>query len=264
MYKSLILIVLLSGSIVALSAAESKAALSFSGGGFTTTPAQCQDGKNNSDNDTLVDYGKDPDCTSLTDNSEKASTSSLTISAMTLTVSSSTPAFDVLCNNDGTGTDCPRSVECSAFGKQAKGGTVFTNELQCDLTNAVLGVRCVNNGGGSTEANFHSAHVPDGALISTSFVQILDSKGKWSGITEIAGSDIYFLAKQLFPDSSVCPNEQNWTVDWQQATILQADVVETTLQNGVCQNVLDLGTCVLTDFVSGTYSCSTPTTGTCQ
>ena len=264
MFKTVMFITLLSASFVAMSVTKTLASLSFSGGGFTTVPAQCQDKKDN-DLDGKIDYKnssgvvQDLGCTSLTDNSENSTTTtaSLAFSATTLAVSSLNAIFPVECVNDGTGIDCPRDLECSAFGKQAKGGIKFDNELRCTLTNITLGVRCNNKGDNASTANFNSAHVSTD-LISESeiFPEDIDSKGKWSGVVTIAGSDIYYIANQLFPDATTCPNAANWYVDYSNAAILQANVIEQTFQNGALQNTLNLGTCVLIDYITGTYSCS--------
>ncbi|HEY3306331.1 MAG TPA: hypothetical protein VGL70_22660, partial [Candidatus Binatia bacterium] len=165
------------------------------------------------------------------------------------------------CGGD-TGVDCPRDLECSAFGKQARNPNKFENELLCSLTNVTLGVRCVNNGGGSETASFKSAHLTSGIISETDFITNVDAKGKWTAAVTIFGADLYELAATLtdangdpvFTDA-LCPNEQNWTINFSTATILQADVTEQTFLDGVPQNTLNLGTCVLTDFISGTYSC---------
>lgn len=271
MVKRLMLIALLGASMVAMLATETKAALTFGGGGFTTVPAQCQDKKDN-DGDGKIDYKnssgvvQDLGCTGLTDNSENTNTTTstaLAFSATTSAVSSLNAIFPITCG-EGTGVDCPRDLECSAFGKQAKGAAKFDNELRCSLTNITLGVRCNNKANNAATASFNSAHVSEGLISDQNiFPQDIDDKGKWTAVVTIFGSDIFFLAANVTDinngdpifTSALCPNEQNWSIDFSTATILQADVVEETFVNGVKQNTLDLGTCVLTDFVSGAYSC---------
>jgi hypothetical protein len=272
MFKTPMIITLLGASLVAMLATETQASLSFGGGGFTTVPAQCQNGINDDPTqDGLIDYKnssgvrQDPGCSGLTDNSEKSSTTTSTatmaLSTTTQDVFSLNAIFPVECDYEGTGKDCPRDLECSAFGKQAKGGTKFDNELECTLANVSLGVRCINNGTKADEANFHSVFLTE-AIISASGITNIDNKGKWSAVTTIFGSDLYHIAKHLTDDQgnlvftdALCPNTQNWELNFSSATVLQADVTETTYQNEVPQNTLDLGTCVLIDYISGTYSC---------